>query len=590
MLKQTMVILSTSMVLQLYIACGGNNTSDNLDSDKNIVSLMDDPSVRDLGWINDFVYERVMTRAQRQDVVAYTMKMKEDHVKNLKERQLPWVAPTNSSDEDFVVGYSYGWPGEPKIDPLPLFGYQITDPHVSETKTKVVIVGGNHAREDPACWTLHGLIDFLVSDDPRAKTIREHVIFYIYPVVNPDGKQFLLSQEHAALMTVNGNPEIKAAGETNHNRLWNTVGRFTSIDVIKAAIHKDTGGSVDYFFDFHGIPQLTFIFTDEVSVRSPLGVALLQSGFNLRKSIVPEGTGPMLRDWALSKEGVAAYAFTPEIENLSENVLFLEGQKFALAFHHMITGIEKTVPHLIKEESIPSQPKQPISTWLLDGDAKNAFKNSRPAISEDMINWAQDAPFLYLDNQTLSLENEGSAIDFGGEPDLDSHQSMTVSLWAKADTESKDIRFIISRFNPSVEQRSWALVQTNLTEIMVILSNDGSHDRDKIKRHLSSLWPAKRIFDGTWRHLAFTYHAGEKGTLKLYVDGQALRARSGLHLYDDSDVSELFRSKANLRLGALAGENNAFQGQLDEIGIWNYALSPQEIKWLATNSLKNIIN
>ena len=593
MFKQMIVILSTSLMLQSYGTDNDNGTPNNVDGDgkKNVVSLLDNPSIRELGWVEDFIYERIITRAQRKDVVAYTMKMKEDYVKNLKARQLPWVSPTHSSDENFVVGYSYGWPGETKIDPLPLFGYQITDPDVSGNKLKVVIVGGNHPREDSACWALHGLVDFLVSDDPKAKTIREQVIFYIYPTVNPDGRQFLSSPEHDSLMTVNGSPELKAAGETNHNRLWSTEGRFVSIDIIKAAMHKDTGGDADYLLDFHGIPQLTFSFTDEKSVHSPLGVALLRRGMNFRKSNVsPEDTPLTLRSWSMSHEGVAENAFTPEIANQSKEALFLEGQLFALAFHDMINETKRPVPHLVKEVFVPVQPKQPISSWLLDGNAENAVKDSRSPISENAIGWSRDTPFSYPNNQSLILENGHSAIDFGGKYDLDSRQSMTVSLWAKGDTESREIRYIISRYRPCGEQRSWAFVQTNLTEVKVILSTDGTHDGDKIKRYLSSLWPAKDIFDGTWRHLAFTYEAGKEGVLKLYVDGQELQPGSGLHYYSNSSVPGLFRAKANLRLGALKGDSNSFQGQLDEIAIWDYALSLQEIQWLAGNNLKNIIN
>lgn len=592
MFKQMIVLLSTSLMLQSYVTGNDNGTPDIVDGDgkKNVVSLLDNPSVRELGWVDDFIYERVITRAQRKDVVAYTMKMKEDHVKNLKKRQLPWITPTHSSDEDFVVGYSYGWPGEPKIDPLPLFGYQITDPRVSGNKLKVVIVGGNHAREDPACWALHGLVDFLVNDDPRAQTIRENVIFYVYPSVNPDGKQFLLSREHESLMTVNGSPELKAAGETNHNRLWNTEGRFVSIDLIKAAMHKDTGGSADYLLDFHGIPRLTFSFTDEKSVHSPLGVALLRRGMNFRKSSVSSGDTPLtLRSWSMSNEGVAENAFTPEIANQSKEALFLEGQLFALAFHDMINETERPVPHLVKEVLVPVQPKQPISFWLLDGNAENAVKDPRSPVSENAIGWSRDTPFSYPGNQSMSLERARSSIDFGRRRDLDSLQSMTVSLWVKGNTESAEIRYIISRYRPSEEQRSWAFVQTNLTEVKVILSTDGTHDGNKIKRHLSSLWPAKDIFDGTWRHLAFTYEAGKEGVLKLYVDGQELQPGSGLHHYSNGHIPGLFRAEANLRLGALGGEANSFQGQLDEIGIWDHALSPQEIQWLAGNSLKAMI-
>ena len=589
MFQRLTIICLLLGLLQSHSIYSANIAFNKLDTVENIVSLKDDPSIRALTWVEDFTYQHIDTIAQRKNVVAYTMKMHEDYVENLKKRELPWVFPTHSSDEDFVVAYSSGWLGDPKIEPLPIFGYQITNPHVNRNKLKIVLVGGNHGREDPACWTFHGLIDFLVSDDPRAVQIRDHVTFYVYPAVNPDGRQYILSKKHASLMTVNGSPEIKSAGETNHNRLWNTAGSFISIDKVKAAIRKDVEGSADYLFDFHGIPLLTFLFADEEAARSPLGEALLRGGFNLRNSVVPDTVGSKLRDWAVSKEGVAKYAFTPEVASLSKEEHFLEGQQFALAFHDMITETKRPIPHLEKKEVTPVQPKQPISSWLFDGNAINVAKDSRTPVSENLVKWSEESHFSYEGNQSLILGNEHSSIDFGGELDLDSRQSITVSLWIKGHSdETSDPRSIIGRFL-APDQGSWSIVQMGrgLTDIMVSISGDGTRYGNNVKRNLSNIWPAKYIFDGTWRHFAFTYKSGGEGELKLYVDGQELRAGSGLHSYDEGKVKELFQAEANLRLGATE-DNNAFQGQLDEIGIWDYALSAHEIEWLVNNSLKNI--
>lgn len=44
-----------------------------------------------------------------------------------------------------------------------------------------MLAGGNHPREDPACWTLHGLVEFLVSEDPQARELRQGFEFFVYP-------------------------------------------------------------------------------------------------------------------------------------------------------------------------------------------------------------------------------------------------------------------------------------------------------------------------------------------------------------------------------------------------------------------------
>jgi murein tripeptide amidase MpaA len=44
-----------------------------------------------------------------------------------------------------------------------------------------------HPGESPASFVLHGMIDFLLSSDPAAQTLRDHIVFKIVPMLNPDG-------------------------------------------------------------------------------------------------------------------------------------------------------------------------------------------------------------------------------------------------------------------------------------------------------------------------------------------------------------------------------------------------------------------
>jgi hypothetical protein len=64
---------------------------------------------------------------------------------------------------------------------------KITDCTVNETqKQSAWILGGQHVFETPALQTVKATIDFLVSDDPVADSLRKKVIFYICPIVDVD--------------------------------------------------------------------------------------------------------------------------------------------------------------------------------------------------------------------------------------------------------------------------------------------------------------------------------------------------------------------------------------------------------------------
>uniref|UniRef100_A0A8C7QLJ1 Cytosolic carboxypeptidase 6 n=1 Tax=Oncorhynchus mykiss TaxID=8022 RepID=A0A8C7QLJ1_ONCMY len=61
----------------------------------------------------------------------------------------------------------------------------ITSPE--KVKKLVVLTARVHPGESPASFICQGVIDFLVSQHPVAQTLRDHVIFKIVPMLNPDG-------------------------------------------------------------------------------------------------------------------------------------------------------------------------------------------------------------------------------------------------------------------------------------------------------------------------------------------------------------------------------------------------------------------
>ncbi|XP_065104549.1 cytosolic carboxypeptidase 6 isoform X2 [Paramisgurnus dabryanus] len=66
----------------------------------------------------------------------------------------------------------------------------ITNPaHLNQEGEKrvVFLTARVHPGESPASFICHGVIDFLVSQHPIAQVLRDHVVFKIVPMLNPDG-------------------------------------------------------------------------------------------------------------------------------------------------------------------------------------------------------------------------------------------------------------------------------------------------------------------------------------------------------------------------------------------------------------------
>jgi murein tripeptide amidase MpaA len=63
----------------------------------------------------------------------------------------------------------------------------ITSPNSKRKKKHVVMSARVHPGETPAQYVCQGVIDFLTGESPTARALRDHIVFVIIPMLNPDG-------------------------------------------------------------------------------------------------------------------------------------------------------------------------------------------------------------------------------------------------------------------------------------------------------------------------------------------------------------------------------------------------------------------
>eukprot|EP00730_Choanoeca_flexa_P006910 TRINITY_DN12248_c0_g1_i1.p1 TRINITY_DN12248_c0_g1~~TRINITY_DN12248_c0_g1_i1.p1 ORF type:complete len:1041 (+),score=140.24 TRINITY_DN12248_c0_g1_i1:85-3207(+) len=71
-------------------------------------------------------------------------------------------------------------------DLLTVTNYGVSQAEMASRKG-VVISARVHPGETNASWMMKGFIDFITSNDPDAQTLRDHFVFKIVPMLNPDG-------------------------------------------------------------------------------------------------------------------------------------------------------------------------------------------------------------------------------------------------------------------------------------------------------------------------------------------------------------------------------------------------------------------
>ncbi|MFZ0451122.1 MAG: M14-type cytosolic carboxypeptidase [Desulfatiglandaceae bacterium] len=109
-------------------------------------------------------------------------------------------------------------------------------------KEDIYIIGRQHAGETASSHMLKGLIEFLISDEPDAVAFRDHYVWYIVPMVNPDGVFMGKSRETS--------PPLPSIARDSNRDWGNSDSVCTNIvrDNINAT---DAAREIDFFIDWH---------------------------------------------------------------------------------------------------------------------------------------------------------------------------------------------------------------------------------------------------------------------------------------------------------------------------------------------------
>jgi hypothetical protein len=168
----------------------------------------------------------------------------------------------------------------------------------------------------------------------------------------------------------------------------------------------------------------------------------------------------------------------------------------------------------------------------------------------------------------------GQALNFDGTDDsvrmpntsgvADNLTNMTVAAWVKMTTNQDGE--IISKDPNSTS--GWGLSTNSSGRLSFYTATNGSNYHGRI------VGAGTLINDGLWHHVAVTLSGGGSGTITIYIDGvsQPLNA-------DDLGTVTTYTSSANIWIGDVFF-TRPFAGPIDDVRIYNRALSAAEVKQL----------
>ncbi|XP_035881948.1 cytosolic carboxypeptidase 6 isoform X2 [Phyllostomus discolor] len=108
---------------------------------------------------------------------------------------------------------------------------------------KVVFITGRvHPGETPSSFVCQGIIDFLISQHPVARALREHLVFKIAPMLNPDG--VYLGNYRCSLMGFDLNRHWLDPSPWAHPTLH-------GVKQLIIQMHNDPKTSLEFYIDIH---------------------------------------------------------------------------------------------------------------------------------------------------------------------------------------------------------------------------------------------------------------------------------------------------------------------------------------------------
>jgi hypothetical protein len=233
-------------------------------------------------------------------------------------------------------------------------------------------------------------------------------------------------------------------------------------------------------------------------------------------------------------------------------------------------------PPLIKSPT-PHQAEQLRQLDARLAAAEHHFQSLQPALATAQAAWEQTLsaapPADWTPSRGLAVRVTRDGETGAGLPgqveagDFGFFDKFSCGAWVKRDAGGNGI--VLSRLMEGPRSEGYSLT-----------IQDGAVGVNLVKRWLDDAIRVEtecHVEPGAWHHVLFTYDGSRVAAgIKVYLDGtpQPLKV-----LLDD--LNQTFQTRAPFRIGGGAGPDGRFQGQVDDVRIYQFALEATDVGLVA---------
>jgi hypothetical protein len=239
----------------------------------------------------------------------------------------------------------------------------------------------------------------------------------------------------------------------------------------------------------------------------------------------------------------------------------------------------------------PTPPKlNPLHMWLCDDGGGSVLSETYWGQHGTLVNgggapivWSTDTPFPYPGNKSLKFDGVDDHVVLSTQSLASGSTSCTISawfwryddffpkeyaIWGERDECGGDV------FSINVEKRPGKIPSLRFKDFFRTFA--GACGAGILNEAITPMIPSA----GFWHHVAVV--KDPVAGMSMYVDGALVAAHSYTDAYNGYH--------AETTLGALGplSTDSFWHGQIDEVALFSYSLSLDEILWLASHSLSEL--
>lgn len=172
-----------------------------------------------------------------------------------------------------------------------------------------------------------------------------------------------------------------------------------------------------------------------------------------------------------------------------------------------------------------------------------------------------------VSNYSMAFDGTSDYVDCGSFAGLNSATALTVSVWFKSSIYTNLGRLVNLEKHVEIYQSYTAASNTKGRFYYKLMGNYGNSFKTLGGTSASGVGD---LIDGDWHHLCFVWD-NSTTTAIVYEDGVAVQTNTSTTSGTLNSVSD------NIYIGADPAGANPIQGSIDEVSIWDTALSPPDV-------------